>query len=118
MITPPSPPDDSSSIPDIPDEVWEKFQRDSEAAIRRTAPKEPSARARMVARRLREQGPGRPEGWRTSPAWGETPSERRRSARSRLWQLAKSLLVVAVVGTIVLFALDPSGAMSLLRDTR
>ncbi|MBV9024322.1 MAG: hypothetical protein JO362_11145 [Streptomycetaceae bacterium] len=110
------PPDDSSSIPD---EVWEKFQQDSEAAIRQTAPKEPSARARMVARKLREQGPGRSEGWRAGTAWGESPSpEQRRSPRGRLWQLTRSLLMVIVVGAIVLFALHPSGAMSLLRDTR
>ncbi|MEU5580217.1 hypothetical protein ABZ791_15615 [Streptomyces huasconensis] len=37
----------------IPDEVWEQFERDSERDIRSTAPKEPSARARMVAERLR-----------------------------------------------------------------
>jgi hypothetical protein len=116
MITPSSPPDGPSSIPD---EVWEKFQQDSEAAIRQTAPKEPSARARMVARKLREQGQGRPEGWRTGPAWSETPSSKQHgSTRGRLWRLTKSLLIVIVVGAIVLFALDPSGAMSLLRDTR
>ncbi|MEU1026458.1 hypothetical protein ABZ366_31175, partial [Streptomyces sp. NPDC005904] len=37
----------------IPDEVWEKFEKDSERDIRSSAPKEPSARARMVAERLR-----------------------------------------------------------------
>jgi hypothetical protein len=112
MTTQSSPPDDSSAIPG---EVWEKFQRDSEAAIRRTAPKEPSARARMVARKLREQGPGQPEGWRTGPAWGEG-QERRGPAGGRAWQLTRSLLIVIAVGAIVLFALDPSGAMSLLRN--
>ncbi|MFE0099683.1 hypothetical protein [Streptomyces sp. NPDC059009] len=40
--------------PVIPDEVWRKFEEDSERDIRRSeAPKEPSARARMVAERLR-----------------------------------------------------------------
>ncbi|MBM9507433.1 hypothetical protein [Actinacidiphila acididurans] len=50
---------DSSPAPEdepaLPDDVWERFVHDSESAIRATAPKEPSARARMVARRLREE---------------------------------------------------------------
>ncbi|MGA4843635.1 hypothetical protein [Streptomyces sp. G45] len=47
----------------ISDEEWERFLREAGAGSRE-APKEPSARARMVARRLQED-PGRPEGWRT-----------------------------------------------------
>lgn len=47
----------------IPDEEWERFLREAEAGAQ-GAPKEPSARARMVTRQLREE-PGRPEGWRT-----------------------------------------------------
>lgn len=35
------------------DDVWEQFERDSLRDIRSSAPKEPSARARMVAERLR-----------------------------------------------------------------
>ncbi|MCQ4083733.1 hypothetical protein NGB36_24850 [Streptomyces sp. RB6PN25] len=112
MTTPSSPPDDSSALPD---DVWEKFQHDSESAIRKTAPKEPSARARMVTRRLREQGPAEPVGWRTGSAWDEMEAPER-PAHSRLWQMTRSLLIVIAVGAIVLFALDPSGAMSLLRD--
>ncbi|HEY3482006.1 MAG TPA: hypothetical protein VGL02_24180, partial [Streptomyces sp.] len=50
---------DSSPVPDeepsLPDDVWERFVQDSERDIRATAPKEPSARARMVTRRLREE---------------------------------------------------------------
>lgn len=38
---------------EIPDDVWERFERDSLRDIRASAPKEPSARARMVAERLR-----------------------------------------------------------------
>ncbi|MGW0906130.1 hypothetical protein [Streptomyces sp. NPDC002853] len=57
----------------ISDEEWARFLRDAEAGAQ-SAPEEPSARARMVARRLREE-PGRPEGWRThQPArrrWGK-----------------------------------------------
>ncbi|WP_433894023.1 hypothetical protein [Streptomyces sp. CA-111067] len=45
----------SEGEPSLPDDVWEQFAQDSERAIRLSAPKEPSARARIVARRLREQ---------------------------------------------------------------
>nr|WP_180218842.1 hypothetical protein [Streptomyces albus] len=51
------------------------------------APKEPSARARMVARRLREE-PGRPEGWRTY-----RPARQRRS---------KGWYVMALVAAVVM----------------
>lgn len=47
----------------IPDEEWERFLREAEAGSA-GAPEEPSARARMVTRRLREE-PSPPEGWRT-----------------------------------------------------
>jgi hypothetical protein len=39
----------------ITDEEWEAFLRESEGPARLTAPKEPSARARMVTERLRLQ---------------------------------------------------------------
>lgn len=51
MTTTPQPPDE----PLLPDDVWEKFENDSLASIRATAPKEPSARARMVTARFREE---------------------------------------------------------------
>jgi hypothetical protein len=44
--------DDDASLPD---DIWERFLSDNESDIRATAPKEPSARARQVARRLRQQ---------------------------------------------------------------
>jgi hypothetical protein len=47
----------------IPDEEWERFLREAEAGSK-GAPEEPSARARMVAARLREET-GRPEPWRS-----------------------------------------------------
>jgi hypothetical protein len=82
----------------IPDDVWEKFVRDSEADIRASAPKEPSARARMVTERLRQQeARGElPGGWRTGPERRERGARRR-----RLWAvvgvpLAVALAVVAV----------------------
>jgi len=45
--------DDPTPDSSIPDEVWQKFVEDSERDIRGAAPKEPSARARMVTERLR-----------------------------------------------------------------
>ncbi|KUJ70070.1 hypothetical protein ACZ90_06855 [Streptomyces albus subsp. albus] len=51
VTTTPQPPEE----PIIPDDVWEKFTSDTEASIRATAPKEPSARARLVTRRLQEE---------------------------------------------------------------
>lgn len=45
------------------DEEWQRFLRESEEGVP-DAPKEPSARARMVTRRLQEQDRP-PEGWRT-----------------------------------------------------
>ncbi|MHB9757177.1 hypothetical protein ACYBSK_22620 [Streptomyces sp. BYX5S] len=47
----------------LSDEEWERFLRESEDGAR-DAPKEPSARARMVTRRLQEESAG-PQGWRT-----------------------------------------------------
>lgn len=84
----------------IPEEEWERFLRDTAAGVGSDdAPKEPSARARMVTRRLREQ-PAPPEGWRTY-----RPAAPRR--RWRAW-IAIPLIAVAV---LVAMALDP-GAMT------
>ncbi|MFJ9174115.1 hypothetical protein [Streptomyces sp. NPDC102360] len=47
----------------LSDDEWERFLQESEDGVR-DAPKEPSARARMVTRRLQEQD-ARPEPWRT-----------------------------------------------------
>lgn len=77
----------------IPDEEWERFLREAEAGTQ-GAPEEPSARARMVARRLREE-PGPPDGWRT-----HQPPRRR---RSKGWY-AVGLLVAA---GLLLVALTP-----------
>ncbi|MFE1292589.1 hypothetical protein [Streptomyces sp. NPDC058751] len=96
----------------IPDDVWERFAHDSERDIRTSAPKEPSARARMVTERLRLQDEreaanaarrgfrkqprqaARPDGWRTSPARWE--AEERATRRRRLWALLGIPLAVAV----------------------
>lgn len=71
----------------IPDEEWERFLREAEAGTK-GAPEEPSARARMVARRLREE-PGTPEGWRT-----HQPARRR---RSKVWYVAGLLVAVGLL---------------------
>ncbi|MFF4556503.1 hypothetical protein [Streptomyces sp. NPDC001422] len=97
--------------PAVPDDVWERFARDSERDIRSSAPKEPSARARLVTERLRQQDareaersrrtfrrnpprPVQPEGWRTGPAWREMDG--RAARRRRLWAILGIPLVVAV----------------------
>ncbi|MEU7643675.1 hypothetical protein [Streptomyces huasconensis] len=105
----------------IPDEVWEQFERDSERDIRSTAPKEPSARARMVAERLRrldeeaarqeaERG-GRlrrrrarrddaePVRWRPDD-WRAAPTGPRRDPRSERGR--RVLSVVIVIGGMAL----------------
>ncbi|MFE9249349.1 hypothetical protein [Streptomyces sp. NPDC007088] len=75
----------------IPDEEWERFLRDAGVAAP-DAPKEPSARARAVTRRLREQ-PAQPVGWRT-----HQPVRRR---RGKGWYVA-GLLVAAVLLVVAL----------------
>jgi hypothetical protein len=77
----------------IPDEAWERFLRESEAGTP-GAPEEPSARARMVGRRLREEA-GPPEGWRTH----QPPRRGRRKA----WYVVGLLLSVG----LLVVALDP-----------
>ena len=90
------PAEDSSSTPEVPDEVWEQFVRANEQA----APKEPSARARMVTDRLRQQeARGElPEGWRTGPA---------RQERKRGRAVGKALGVLLAVAVAVV-AIKPS----------
>lgn len=110
---------------EITDDVWERFERDSLRDIRSSAPKEPSARARMVAERLRRldeeaarqkaadsralgrrrrkrraaRGEGAAGAWRPDE-WRAAPTGPRRSARSersrRVWS------VVIVVGGMAL----------------
>ncbi|MFC8200973.1 hypothetical protein ACFUTV_37095 [Streptomyces sp. NPDC057298] len=81
----------------IPDEMWERFVQDSERDIRTSeAPKEPSARARMVTERLRQQeARGElPPGWRTGPAWQEMNG--RAARRRRMWAIIGIPLAVVV----------------------
>ncbi|MBM7169692.1 hypothetical protein JQK87_14955 [Streptomyces sp. G44] len=104
----------------IPDEVWEQFEKDSEREIRSTAPKEPSARARMVAERLRRldeeaarqeaERRGRlrrrrakrhdePVRWRPDD-WRAAPTGPRRDPRSE--RRRRVLSVVIVIGGMAL----------------
>ncbi|CAG7619312.1 hypothetical protein [Actinacidiphila bryophytorum] len=113
MTTEPSP---AAEEPSLPDDVWEQFANDSERAIRASAPKEPSARARIVARRLREEderaAEAEPRRWvRRRPQPPHTPSQAAAAWRPdnrppkppmtdstrRLRALAGIVLVVAVV---------------------
>ncbi|MEV5985851.1 hypothetical protein AB0L85_12615 [Streptomyces sp. NPDC052051] len=88
----------------MPDDIWEKFAGDSERDIRSSAPKEPSARARTVTGRLREQeARGElPAGWRTGPAWQQMNG--RSAWRRRRW----ALLGVPVALAVAVVALKPS----------
>ncbi|WP_190195880.1 hypothetical protein [Streptomyces djakartensis] len=97
------PSDDQPSASEIPDDVWEQFTRDTERDIRASAPKEPSARARMVTERLREQeARGElPPGWRTGPS---LEMNGRSARRRKLW----AALGVPVAVAVALVALKPS----------
>ncbi|GGW83842.1 hypothetical protein GCM10010297_00380 [Streptomyces malachitofuscus] len=125
-------PEDPLESSSLPDDVWEKFVQDSERDIRASAPKEPSARARMVTERLRAMDeaqaarsggggrkrrwgrkrtppqPAQPEGWRTGPAWQEMSG--RASRRRRVW----SAVGVVVAAALAVVAVNPSAALSWL----
>ncbi|WP_327302316.1 hypothetical protein OG730_01160 [Streptomyces sp. NBC_01298] len=97
------------------DEEWERFLRESVAGTA-DAPKEPSARARAVTRRLRSESAAAPAGWRTY-----TPS---RPKRRKGWYaagllLSLALLVVALAPDRVvdLFAGGGSGSAPLAGET-
>ncbi|MFE5941369.1 hypothetical protein [Streptomyces sp. NPDC056480] len=78
----------------VPDDVWEQFLRDSVEGVP-DAPKEPSARARVVTERLRNE-PAGTEGWRT-----HTPAAPAR--RKKGWYLVGLL----AAGALLVAALDP-----------
>ncbi|MGC9536881.1 hypothetical protein [Streptomyces sp. UG1] len=97
-----------SSAPEpVADDVWEKFVQDTERDIRASAPKEPSARARMVTERLRQQeARGElPPGWRTGPAWQEMDG--RAARRRRRWAIVGVPLAVAVAVVAIRPSLIP-----------
>ncbi len=77
----------------VPDDAWERFLRESVEGTA-DAPKEPSARARSVARRLRDEP--EPPGWRTySP--GPPPPVVRRERRRLVGPLIAALVLAVVV---------------------
>ncbi|MEU4728026.1 hypothetical protein [Streptomyces sp. NPDC023588] len=82
--------------PAISDEEWARFQEQA-ATAPGAAPREPSARARMVTERLRATQGQQPPGWRTGPAWQE------RRGRKRL----KAALAVVVIAGLALIAVRP-----------
>ncbi|OQQ20359.1 hypothetical protein B0675_12935 [Streptomyces sp. M41(2017)] len=118
--------------PAVPDDVWERFARDSERDIRSSAPKEPSARARLVTERLRQEDaraaersrrtfrrtpprPAQPEGWRTGPAWREMDG--RAARRRRLWAILGIPLAVAVAVVAMKPSLLPGDPFGTSPDT-
>ncbi|MET9363300.1 hypothetical protein ABZX93_20625 [Streptomyces sp. NPDC006632] len=110
----------------VPDEVWERFVRDSELDIKASAaPKEPSARARLVTDRLRKEReaaeaagrgrgrkgkrrPAEPQGWRSGPAWREMDG--RAGRKRRMW----GALGILLCAGLLLVALNPARALSVL----
>ncbi|GGQ88613.1 hypothetical protein [Streptomyces asoensis] len=96
----------------ISDEEWATFLRESAAGIPDSAPKEPSARARMVTERLRQQeARGElPEGWRSVPDLRGTTARARR--KRRLWiflGLPVAVALAAVAMRPSLLPGDPFG---------
>ncbi|MGI5436587.1 hypothetical protein ACQEV4_03670 [Streptomyces shenzhenensis] len=99
--------EDPAGPPSVPDDVWEKFLRDSEGAIHVSgAPREPSARERMTPQTpARAPGPAVGELWqreepRTGPAWQEL------DGRAKARRLGRVLGAVAVTA-LILVAVRP-----------
>ncbi|MGZ9932758.1 hypothetical protein ACXNSR_23150 [Streptomyces sp. NC-S4] len=88
--------DDNGGGAGVSDEEWRRFQEDA-AIGTGAAPREPSARARMVTERLRATQGQEPPGWRTGPAW----QQRRRPGR-----LGAAVAVVLIAG-MALIAVRP-----------
>ncbi|WP_329181272.1 hypothetical protein [Streptomyces sp. NBC_01477] len=124
MTTEPSP---AAEEPSLPDDVWELFANDSERAIRLSAPKEPSARARIVARRLREEderaAEAEPRRWgRRRQERPHTPSQAATAWRpdnrpprqplSPSVRRLRALLGIMLVAAVVLVVLSPGRAWS------
>ncbi|MER5259697.1 hypothetical protein [Streptomyces sp. NPDC002855] len=117
---------------ELPDDVWERFERDSLRDIRTSAPKEPSARARMVAERLRRldeeaarqqaadsrvlgrrrrkrkaaRGEGAAGAWRPDE-WRSTPTGPRRGGRSERSRRVWSVVIVVGCMALAIVVLSP-----------
>ncbi|WP_433544092.1 hypothetical protein ACQPZG_02520 (plasmid) [Streptomyces sp. CA-294286] len=76
----------------VSDEEWERFLRESAAGVP-DAPEEPSARAREVTRRLREE-PVRPQAWRS---YEPAAPRRFKGWHAAVLVAASALLAVALV---------------------
>ncbi|WP_407700063.1 hypothetical protein [Streptomyces liliifuscus] len=103
----------------IPDDVWAQFVQDSERDIRTSeAPKEPSARARMVTERLRQQeARGElPPGWRTGPAWQEMNGQKAR--RRKVWTIIGVVLAIALAVVAMKPSLLPGDPFGTGTDTQ
>jgi hypothetical protein len=132
---PPPPREEDDEASGVPGTVWERFAEDTHADIQATAPKEPSARARMVTERLRREDaesaarerrpkarwrvgrkrrPQEPEGWRTGPAWRAMRRDEQGPWRDRL----RAALIVMAVAGLALVAINPSGARALVLGHR
>ncbi len=94
---PPPERSDDESAPSISDEQLESFLREAAEGGGAPAPKEPSARARMVAARLRDQE--EPAPWRGGPQ--STPARGSRDRRRRAGAVA-GVLVLAAVAVVAL----------------
>ncbi|MFB6519507.1 hypothetical protein [Streptomyces sp. NPDC056401] len=88
-------------IPAVSDEDWAQFLAQAEAGAGE-APKEPSARARMVAARLREEDARR--GSTEPPAWRAGVARRERGRGGRR---LKAALAIAFVAALALIAVRP-----------
>ncbi|MFI5472492.1 hypothetical protein ACIA6D_19940 [Streptomyces cacaoi] len=99
------PPESGSSISDA---EWAEFVQESERGIPASAPKEPSARARMVTGRLREQESrgAKSGGWRTAASLHEM-EERASRRRRRRWVFLGLPVVVALAAVAMRPSLLP-----------
>ncbi|HET9381064.1 MAG TPA: hypothetical protein VFP69_09575 [Streptomyces sp.] len=109
-----TPPEGHGAAP-VPDEVWQMFLKDSESAIRRSAPRERSALERVVlAGRQRPESDGVfvsvGELWQPEDRWGG-PAWRDMDAGARLRRVARAVGALAVLGLLfgALFLL-PAGS--------
>lgn len=96
----------------VSDEEWARFMAQA-AAGEGEAPKEPSARQRMVTERLRNEQP--PPGWRTAPAPRRRRTGRRLKAAAGI-VLVAGLALIAVRPELVIDRL--TGAAGARQDAR
>lgn len=93
--------DDGQAGPALSDEDWVRFLAQAETGAGE-APKEPSARARMVTARLREEESRR--GYDGPPAWRAGVATRQRGRGGRR---LKAALAIAFVAALALIAIRP-----------